>query len=659
MTYVILYDGFDTEGWESIQKLFEPSFFDDNIKIYMQSDFARAMEIEDIIDRNIRHTFLFLTVQKPRRKVKSVSLVEKYRYKTLLDEIRAEFPFCEYHQNILCVIDRIPKNIGNGLYMEEEKEMALSLDKFGYLDSNKETYFFTMDDLLHIQSKIYTLIQASEKITKDKFEKEIDDIVRLEVDKKVESLQGKDGTGTCVERMRKMQTTFLEAFWQLELSSFERREKLILHTLKRVFSETIGILGSLNHISILTYRPEQIHEEDSEMHITIASLISLIANRTETVLKQGWFEVAKMETNKDYLGRALKELYSIRLPEIQNEKTTVRIHNVLQLTHPLEPFKEEKIFKPIEDIPWKYSSKGERRIKEKIDQVWDSMHTEIDLLSQNLQLSKDDIYSQVGTKTDIEFTYHEIKEEANKAIITQYQSSDMTREKVEDDLNSVSKDKMRAKFANYFDKLPSLGTYLLSLFVFFMIIFLITLIPEEVWTKVSLGLIDSVILITLFLLSWIPIWYFRQKVIRFLFEYIEKIKNIQINAHKWHDSEIEHFKYSFETKLKYENRIYFRQKLQEVERRKKKWKLHNNRVYELNKIAKDIAISLDLTLDAEEKWLPLSIIEEDISLTKEYALFNQKNKVEEIITDRSKMNYDVSCYGIIKNLEIQRIENGL
>ncbi len=661
MTYVILFDGFDTEGWESIQKLFEPSFADDGVKIYPSQYLSRAMEIDDIIDRNVQHTFIFLTVQKPRRKEKNDSLVEKYRYKTLLEKIRVEFPYCEHHQNILCVIDRIPKNIGSGLYIDREKETALALDKFGYLDAHKEhAHFFTIDDVYKIKKEIFELIHTAEKVTEELFGQEIEKIIHDETERKINVLQENIETSTCITRLKSMQEAFLSAFWQLELTSYEKRENLIENTLKRIFGETIGIMDSLRHISILTYRPEKIHEEDSETHITIASLISLIANRSENVMSKGWFEVSKLETDKGYLGRSLEHLSSVRLPELPDEKIIVNIHNIDQFNHTLEPFKDENIFSPIGNISWIYGKKREREIKNDIDNIWDKMDQEFDLLLENLTISKNDIYEHPGAKTDKEFTYQEVKEEAHKAVNTNNPKSYDTKDQIQDMLKKVSKTTTKGKFANYFEKLPSAGIYFLSLITFFMIVFLVSLIPVELWSKkLPLFLIDSAIFVILFLISFIPIWYFRKKIIVFLLDYLNKIKEIQREAHTWHDECIEEYKYSYETKLKYENRIFFRKKLKEIEDIKKKWKLHNNRVNELNKIANDLAARLDLSIDTKEVFLPLSIIEQDVSHVNDYALFTEKKHVEELVTDRTMSNKDMYCYGIIKMIEIKRIENGV
>ena len=175
MTYVILFDGFDTEGWESIQMLFEPSFAADEVKIYSAASFGRAIEIDDIIDRNIQHTFVYLTVQKPRRRGKNGSLVEVYRYKTLLDRIRKEFSYCGNHQNVLLVVDRIPRDIGSGLYVDHDKEIAMALDRFGYLDTHTEQdYYFTIDDIYAIKNKIFELIHTAERVSPELFGKEIE-----------------------------------------------------------------------------------------------------------------------------------------------------------------------------------------------------------------------------------------------------------------------------------------------------------------------------------------------------------------------------------------------------------------------------------------------------------------------------------------------------
>jgi len=141
--------------------------------------------------------------------------------------------------------------------------------------------------------------------------------------------------------------------------------------------------------------------------------------------------------------------------------------------------------------------------------------------------------------------------------------------------------------------------------------------------------------------------------------YIDTIRKIQENAHLWNDERIEEYKHTYEAKLKYENRIFFRGKLKEIEETKKKWKLHNNRVNELNNIAYDIAERSDLTIEPEEIYLPSSTIEQDMLLVREYALFPEKKHLDEVITDRTMTNKDMNCFGMIKMIEIKRIENGV
>jgi len=511
MTYVILFDGFDTEGWESIQMLFEPSFTEDEVKIYSATSFGRAIEIDDIIDRNVQHTFIYLAVQKPRRKEKNRSLVETYRYKTLLDRIRDEFSYCGNHQNVLLVVDRIPKDIGNGLYVDQDKETALALDRFGYLDTHTDHHhYFTIDDIYAIKNKIFELIHTAERVTVDLFEKEIEEIVHQEMKKKIETFGDSEDAETCINRIHEVKKNFLKAFWQLDLSSFERREGLIENAIKRIFGETIGILGSLSSIAILTYRPTKIHEEDSKTHITIASLVSLIANRGEKVLQKGWFEIAKIEIDKNYLQRALEHLASIRLPVLHNEKVTVNIHNIEQLNHTLEPFKDENSFNYIEGVPWWYSMKKERGIKEEIDYIWNKMNDEIERLMDNLILNKNAIYGHPGAKTDKEFSYKEVKEESHRAVDDTYAKSTYTKEAIDEMLDGVDTHMVKGRFENFFDKLPGKGSYLLFMGIFTLIVLAVTAIPIEIWSKLLFALIGTTVVVALFVISFVSIYFFRK-----------------------------------------------------------------------------------------------------------------------------------------------------
>ena len=46
-------------------------------------------------------------------------------------------------------------------------------------------------------------------------------------------------------------------------------------------------------------------------------------------------------------------------------------------------------------------------------------------------------------------------------------------------------------------------------------------------------------------------------------------------------------------------------------------------------------------------------------LVREYALFTEKKHLDEVITDRTMTNKDMYCFGMIKMIEIKRIENGV
>jgi hypothetical protein len=660
MTYVILLDGFDTEGWENIQTLFLPSFAEDNVKIFLASEMDRAIEIDDTLDRNMQHTFIFMTVQKARRKEIGTSLIEKYRYKTLLKKIHSEFPYCEHHQNILFVIDRIPKDIGNGLYNDNDKEIAFSLDKDGYLNTVEDhPYFFTLNDILKIKTSIYELIHMSDEITKEQYAEDIENIVIQIVEKKVKAIE--DGTPyqTCASLLQLAKKHFIEAFWKLDLTSLERRESLIEMTIKRVFHETVGISESLKHITILTYRPEKINEEDYIAHITIASMISLIANRTQNVLKKDWFEIQKLEVDKEYLLRSLERLSSIKLPEIPQEKEVIKIYNIDHLNHNIEPFTQEHVFRAIDGIPWFYSTKKERVLKMKIEQVWDKMNDELEQMSQSLKLSRKAIYDHPGEKTDKEFSHEEIKEESMKGIETQYINSTHSKKLIEENLLQLAKDKIKGMFSSQFEKLPGFGFYILSLLMLFGCAFLISLIPLEIWTTLSLTVVALIFVLSLLLISLVPLWFYRRKVILFLKDYIHKIEKIQYQAKEWYDERIEEYKYGYETKLRYENRIIFRKSFKKIEEKKQKWKLHNNRVNELNKTAYSIAKYSDISLHREEKTLSLSLIEQDMDFVKEYALFPEKTHINEVVTDITMTNREMESFGIIRGIEIKPVRNGV
>ena len=87
MTYIVVMDGFINEGWKNIYALFDPSFHADEMRVYYATDEYSSSEIAEIMPRDKKHNFIFLSMQRWEHPGKPEEKINYYRYKRNSDEV--------------------------------------------------------------------------------------------------------------------------------------------------------------------------------------------------------------------------------------------------------------------------------------------------------------------------------------------------------------------------------------------------------------------------------------------------------------------------------------------------------------------------------------------------------------------------------------------
>jgi hypothetical protein len=53
------------------------------------------------------------------------------------------------------------------------------------------------------------------------------------------------------------------------------------------------------------------------------------------------------------------------------------------------------------------------------------------------------------------------------------------------------------------------------------------------------------------------------------------------------------------------------------------------------------------------------VIDQDMDQVKEYALFPEKTRLNEVVTDRTMTNHEMVCFGVLKKIVIKPVMNGV
>ena len=662
MTYVILLDEFDTEGWLQTQALFAPSFFSDQVKIYTANSRDRALEIEDLIDRSTHNTFLFLSVQRELRADDHLLTIRRYRYKTLFERIREEFSYCSKYENLLLVVDRIPHEHSSGEYVDKHKRLAIELDKQGFVEDNSQhSYLVSRDEFLALYSDVLELLLREDILdttVKAQLVAPITSLLESGLLQRFDKAIQASNLERYYQNMLLLKERFIEEFLRLDFSVFDHREHVLRTMMQGLFGEIIGIRDVLDKITLLNYTPENIYLDDGEMNITIASLISLISNRQERVFTSGWFEVETLKTDRSYLSHALARLVALELPEKHENKREVTVHDLEQIILDVPPPPRDEI-KPLNDLPYLYRRKRELELIQEVEGAFKMMQTEIAHVKEALIQAKEDIYLHPGTPVTLTLTIERLRVRSNEAIIPDYNREDEPLPAFERSFKMLRMQELKERVRNSYRKLPRTWTFSWMLLLIMITTFVPILMGYHKQLEVVFSLANLLIVLTLI---GIILWFYvklKVKLQTLLSDYRSQLRSVQKDLYNWYGVSVSQYESMFRTKLMFENRELYRSALRHIEEDEKQWTIHQNKIKTLNKQAKEIMHSCGLEASSSTSaFLPRSIIEFDPNQTLEYALFPEQKNMAEVITDQ-KMNMNaIFCYGVITKLQLRRFKMG-
>jgi len=661
MTYVILLDEFDTEGWLQTQTLFTPSFFSDQVKIYSSSAMDRALEIEDLIDRGSRHTFLFLSVQRELRADDTLLSIRRYRYKTIFERIKKEFVYCKEHLNVLLIIDRIPHERSSGEYVDRHKSLAIELDKQGFVEDNSlYPYLISRNEFMMLYSEVVTIVHREDDIDnarKQSLLLTLEPLLESHLLKRFEAMEHREELEQYIKNIKLLKEQFLQDFVGLDLSSFDLREHILLTMMQGLFAEIIGIHTSLQQITLVNYAPDDIYLDDGEMNITIASLISLISNRQEHLFKQGWFEIDTLETDRSYLAQSLANLVALDLPERPENKKAVTLHDLEQIVLDVPPPTQDDI-KSLDDIPYVYYRKRELELINEVEEAYSMISAEIYRVKDALVKSKEEIYLHPGAPVSVTLNIEQLEVRSKEVIIPVHDKQHEPSILFEKEFQQLRMQEFKEKLRNSYRKLPRtwLSAWMIS------IILLITLVPTVLSYHDRLenvfSLANILIIVTLVLISF---WFYgllRATLTSKIRNYRRRLRGIQMGLYKWFEDSVVQYQLVFRTKLMFENRERCRNVFREIQEDEKQWMLHQNKIKTLKKQAKEIMRSCHFDTESNSSFLKRSDIELDTTRVLAYSLFPHKKKVSEVIIDQKMSTNAIECYGFITKLKLSRFEMG-
>ena len=651
MTYIIFLDGFDTEGWRHIESLFLPSFKVDEIVLYPAEHKERAIEMQDLLDATQEHTFLFFSVQHERPHTQDGSNIRKYRYKHLIEKIDEEFSFTRPYERMLCVIDRIPKIQATGYYVDEDKEFAMQLDRYGYVENNTDhPYFFSKFDMEILSQELSeAFLLHSDVRTK------VPEIVKKHIEaKKVHVEEGHPGS-VYMERLQIVEEKFLKEFTLLSLEEIEFPDKLLKNSLYQIFSSVIGVGDTVKSMTLLTYRPPTKHHEEVETNITIASLMSLLSNRERKEFKKGWLE-AEIDIDREYLQRSLQRLASLEMPHQPIQNIHVSVHDIKNMlvgdkTKALEQVEFDAA------IPFFYSSNQEDKIVEQMERMYADLEKQIVQTEERLIAERNRIYSHPETLTEETLSIEDLENKANAPILSDYSSVESI-EDMKTQLKRIPVFKYIEKLRMKFRKLMLLPQVIVTFLLFTIIMVLPSVASYIEHTRYIASLTNIVLPLVLFSLFAVSILYFRSGIRKLLLAYEKELHHFQELLEHCYKNCLDRYSKTFKNKLLFENREKYRAKLREVEAEERMRSYHYSRVESLNQEARLIADLLEMKLEYVDTFIPADTYKKDVDQVMEYALFNEKYEIKDIIINVKKHLSNIEIYGNIDHMVIHEIEVG-
>jgi hypothetical protein len=215
-------------------------------------------------------------------------------------------------------------------------------------------------------------------------------------------------------------------------------------------------------------------------------------------------------------------------------------------------------------------------------------------------------------------------------------------------------DKLRIKMR----KLLMPIQFLITFFIFNMIILIPSVVSYLDKPRYIVSPTNVLLHIILFLLFVGAILYFRGYIGQLVKKFEKELHTFQDLLGRCYKECLKRHAETFRNKLLFENRERYRKKLREIEEEERLKTYHHSRVESLRQEAELIAASLEMKLEHVDTFLPNDTYKKDVSQVMEYALFNEKHKIKDIIIDVKQHNDNVYAYGNIDYIVLKEIEVG-
>lgn len=659
MTYVIILDGFVNEGWKNIYTLFKPSFYADDIRVYYAEDKYTSSEIEELMPRDEKHNFIYLSMQRGEHPGEKEEKISYYRYKRTLEKIKEQFPYYMEHNNILLMLDYSQKVLGRDEYREIEKKISYELDKKGYVDDNSHaSYLFSYKEIMSLDGEYNKYVQGinGEKVVnterRDVFEK-IENRVKTLFEEKKSLSEGNASKISPVSFLAELEAKLQMKISRIQDKDLEKKYSKPSSICIDFLEEYYGIKDDLKNFTLLQYAYHK--DIDIELFFKVLSLISLLRNAQKTIFRPYWLEIENLEINLPTLKAKLEKLESLSIEEEKEEQYSIELNNLDTISLPSDSVPID--FPDKIQTPWFYSKREEEILSSEIQQHYRGVGNTLERVRKNIAKIKKTIHDYRVDKIDKTFTKGELQKSIeNKNILPQVGHTESIQKIIHSHEQFPLED-FSVSALHEIRKLPSVFRLLLMLLVVLLVmivpyVLLLGSINLEEWYKHYFPL---AVLFVFFLTSAIYIY----KLKNVLFSLIEKYEKMTDRILKrikiWQKNTIEKYEILFLKKMEYENFQILEKKYNEEKEKENQKLYHRNKVAFLKKQVQEVKSFFRLDTNPVENVFTLEDPSKSSSEIMQYALFDEKTAVSELVVDVAMVDKYVMSYGIIERVVIKKI----
>lgn len=655
-------DGFTNEGWKNIYTLFEPSFYADDTRIYYASDSYASSDIEELMPRNEKHTFIYLSMQRGEYPGSTAERIHHYRYKRTLDIVKKQFPYYIEHNNIFLVLDSSPKVLGREEYREYEKQISYELDQRGYLaDNSRQKSLFSIEELSSIDKAYDTYASTvddantDKRINQDILDSISADSIRLIEDKK-SAIEDASSPLVTIEMLQDIQQQLMRRLSRIKEKEIGSRSKKPSYLLKTTLQEYYSIVEDLRHFTILQF--PYTSPIDIELFLKVGSLLSVITNAKRTIFKPYWLEIIKLDINTSLLKTKLEKLQSITLEEKKEQTYRLELNNIETILLPDESITIE--FPDQIETPWFYSAKEEEILASEIKQYHSDVGYTLETVVSNLKRLKKEIHDYSPIKIEKVFTKKELKESIeNKEFLQSVNYRDSLK-KIYDTHESFDINEFTTSALHEIRKLPSVFKLLIS----FVLISMVTIFPyiqSQEWGSMAEWYKHPFVLVVLVSFVMITMWNLyrlKSKLRTLIGKYHKMTYNILRRIEEWQRSAIGKYSELFLQKLRNENSQIIAEKYFTVKKEENQSIYHKNRINFIKGQTNTIKNFFDLKIDSYETLYSISDPSKSAGEVITYALFDEKLPIQEVIVDIGLIDKNIKAYGFIRKVEIKKVIGG-